>query len=65
MADHIPKGFRALTPYLMVEDAPAFLEFLKEAFDGDVVMDHRQDGDVVHAEVKIFDTVTDDEKRTP
>ncbi|MDB5326953.1 MAG: hypothetical protein JWM57_2522 [Phycisphaerales bacterium] len=34
MASAIPKGFSAVTPYLIVPDAPKEIDFLKTAFGG-------------------------------
>ena len=50
----IPDGYHTLTPYLLVDGLPSYLEFLKRAFDAKE--DHRStapDGTVVHAAVKI------------
>lgn len=57
MSSHIPAGFHAVTPYLMVEDAPAFLAFLQAAFDAKVLNDTRQVGRVVHIEVDVLGCV--------
>ena len=46
--------YRTVTPYLLVSDADAELEFLKAAFGGTEVNCQRsQDNRVMHAEIKI------------
>ena len=51
---HIPKGFTAITPYLVVEGAARLLDFVQKAFDAEILL--RMDGPdglVHHAAVKI------------
>jgi PhnB protein len=53
----IPKGYRTVTPYLVVRDAPRLIEFLQQAFGATELMRHlRPDGSVMHAEVQIGDS---------
>jgi uncharacterized glyoxalase superfamily protein PhnB len=54
----IPDGFHTVTPYLMVERAGAFLEFLERAF-GATVTERvlGPQGNVAHAQVKIGDSM--------
>jgi len=55
----IPKGFHSVTPYLVVPGVLKLIEFLKQAF-GAVVTEApmtRPDGAVMHAEVKIGDSI--------
>ena len=50
--------YPSLTPYLVVPDADAELTFLKSAFGGTEVMCQRNaDNTVMHAEVKIGDSL--------
>ena len=51
---HVPQGFHAITPYLVVDGADRLLDFVQKAFDAEVVvrMDG-PDGKVHHAQVKI------------
>lgn len=50
----IPAGYEAVTPYLIVRDAPAAIEFYKKAFDATEVMRMiGNDGRVGHAEIRI------------
>lgn len=55
---HKPQDYNSVSPYIMVSDAQAFIDFLAAAFDGVPLrrMD-MPDGSVAHAEVKIDDTV--------
>lgn len=54
----IPEGYPRVSPYLIVGDAHASLQFMVAAFDGEVVRQHlRPDGDVMHAEVRIGDAL--------
>ena len=54
----IPDGFHTVTPYLVVPGVPRLIEFLKQAFDAKE-MHHstRPDGTVMHAQVRIGDSV--------
>jgi len=54
----IPEGYRTVTPYLSVKGAAALLGFVQQAFGANVVerMD-RPDGGLVHAAVKIGDSM--------
>lgn len=54
----IPEGYTTITPYLCVVDAAGLIEFLKRAFAAEVIvrMDG-PDGSVMHAEVKIGDSM--------
>ena len=54
----IPEGFHTVTPYLVVNDPAALIEFLKKAFDAKE--DHRStapDGRIMHAQVKVGDSM--------
>jgi len=53
----IPKGFHAITPYLIVDGATKAIEFYKKAFSAKLVMQMPlPDGGVAHAEIKIADS---------
>jgi PhnB protein len=57
-AKPVPKGFRTVTPYLVVEDAARQIEFLSSAFDAEVTFILKgDDGSVLHAEVKVGDSM--------
>jgi PhnB protein len=50
----VPEGYAAVTPYLVVKDAPAFVRFLEQAFDGRERMRMvDSDGAIRHGEVDI------------
>lgn len=50
----IPDGYTAITPYLIVNDAAALIDFLEAAFGAETVMRMpRPDGAVGHAELRI------------
>ena len=53
----IPKGFRAVTPYLVVENAPALLDFVKRAFDAEENFRAIGSAGGVQAEVRIGDSI--------
>ncbi|MDB4883145.1 MAG: Glyoxalase/bleomycin resistance protein/dioxygenase [Gemmatimonadetes bacterium] len=53
----IPAGFHTATPYLIVENAPAAIEFYRRAFGAEELMRHTDDtGRVRHAEIRIGDS---------
>ena len=52
------EGFGSVTPYLMVEGANDLVEFLEDAFDADILSRlDRPDGTLMHAEVRIGDSM--------
>ena len=55
----ILEGFRTVTPHLTVRDAGKVIEFLKKAFNAETAHDpiKRLDGSVMHAHVKIGDSI--------
>lgn len=54
----IPEGFHTVTPYLIVEGVASVLEFLANAFDAETRGTlTRPEGSVMHAEVKIGDSM--------
>src|SRR5688572_24922744 len=51
----LPAGHQSLIPYLMVQHAPRFLEFLEKVFHADSTVNLlREDGTTMHAEVLIY-----------
>lgn len=52
----IPRGFRAVQPYLVAADGPAMLDFIRDVFDGEETcrLTGRTGG--VHGEIQIGDT---------
>jgi PhnB protein len=54
----IPEGYHTITPYMLVERANKFIDFLKEAFDATVTFAMRDpEGEIKHAEIKIKDSM--------
>jgi len=53
----IPKGFRTVTPYLVVEDGPGLIEFTRRAFDAELRHQSSGSGGGIHAEVRIGDSM--------
>jgi uncharacterized glyoxalase superfamily protein PhnB len=54
----IPEGLHTITPYLVVEGVPKLIEFLKQAFGAqELFRMARPDGGVMHAEMKIGDSI--------
>jgi uncharacterized glyoxalase superfamily protein PhnB len=52
----IPEGYTSVTPYLIVKDVDALLQFVKAVFDAKVKEEHRlPDGRVMHADVLVGD----------
>lgn len=49
----IPKGHQAVMPYLMMEDATGFIEFIKTVFDADITHESMRDDIVGHCEAQI------------
>jgi uncharacterized glyoxalase superfamily protein PhnB len=65
-ATHIPKGFRSVTPYLVVRGVARLIEFLSEAFDGEEVARFpRPDGSIMHAAVRVGDSMIEMGEPTP
>ena len=55
---HKPDGYTTVAPYLIVAGANATIEFLEEALDAVELRRYPDDsGKIVHAEVRIGDTV--------
>jgi PhnB protein len=53
----VPEGYHTVTPYLIVENAGALLEFVRRAFGATVNEEHRgPDGEIVHADFTIGDS---------
>lgn len=54
-----PFGLHTITPYLLVEDVPRLVDFVKEVFEATLrgEIKFREDGSVQHAEIKIGGSV--------
>jgi hypothetical protein len=54
----IREGFHTVTPYLLIERAARLIDFLSAAFDAKIVdRKFRPDGTVMHAELRIGDSM--------
>lgn len=57
MVQAIPKGYHAVTPFLMIKGAAKAIEFYKKAFDAkEISRLNAPDGTVGHAEIEIGDS---------
>lgn len=52
----IPEGYRTITPYLTVREAPQLLEFLRQAFGAELLFEGTGSAGGMHAEVRIGDS---------
>lgn len=50
---NIPKGHQALMPYLIMEDAAGFIDFIKTVFNAEMTHESIRDGIVGHCEAQI------------
>ncbi len=58
MAKKIPEGYHTITPHLIVKGAAEAIEFYQKAFGAEVRgIHHGPGGAVMHAEVKIGDSI--------
>lgn len=54
----VPEGYHTVTPYLVVPDAPAVLDFIEEAFGGQTRSRNTDaDGQIIHAEIQVGDSM--------
>ena len=56
---HIPKGFNSVTPYFLVDDGDGFADFLKRAFDAEVIDHHKVEGRLLHGAYRIFGSIVE------
>ena len=55
---YVPAGHNAVSPYLVVDDAPGLIAFMHEVFGATEITRHAMpDGTIMHAEVRIDDSV--------
>lgn len=50
---NVPEGHNTVMPYLMMEDARGFIEFIKNVFDARMTHQGERDGIVGHCEAQI------------
>jgi PhnB protein len=54
----VPEGHHTVTPYIVVAGVSKLMDFAKQAFDAkEVHVSRRPDGSVMHAEIKIGDSI--------
>lgn len=53
----IPDGYHSISPYIMVKNGKKALEFYKKAFGAQVVSVCESEGKIMHAELKIGDSM--------
>lgn len=54
----VPEGRPRVSPYLIVDDAAGLIDFMVGVFDAEVLVRHlTSDGRVMHAEVRVVDSV--------
>ena len=53
----IPEGYHSVTPYLIVDDADAAIDFYKRAFGAEEMFRMPMGGKIGHAELRIGDSV--------
>jgi uncharacterized glyoxalase superfamily protein PhnB len=54
----IRKGFRVITPYLFAQNASRLIDFIAKVFGGsEVYRKERPDGAIIHAEIRIGDSM--------
>ena len=53
-----PEGYNSVSPYFILKDADAFIKLMEEIFDATLLRKYdRPDGKIMHAEVKIDDSI--------
>ncbi len=57
MTSYKPDGYNDLSAYLVVDDAYGLLKFLETVFQAEQVHLYEHEGQIVHCEVKIGDTI--------
>jgi PhnB protein len=55
--DPIPKGYRTVTPYLVAQDGPALMEFVKNAFGAEEMFRIVGSAGGLHGEVRVGDSM--------
>ncbi len=54
----IPKDYPAVTPYLIVNNAATFIQFMQDVFNAEVINKHIRDEKLImHAELKIGNSI--------
>lgn len=53
----MPEGYNRVSPYLVTADPAGVLRFFEKAFDGEPLRRHEGGGRIVHAEIRVGDSV--------
>jgi PhnB protein len=56
-ASFLPKGFRTLTPYLIANDAPGLIDFLKQTFAAEEISRNIGSAGGIHCELRLGDSM--------
>ena len=58
MSTKIPEGYQTITPYLILKNATAFIEFTQKVFNAEVINKRERDeATIMHAEIKIGNSI--------
>lgn len=61
-----PEGYNSLSPYFIVENAPQFVQLMKDLFEAEELRTYlRPDGSLMHAELRLDDSVIMISEATP
>jgi len=61
-----PNGYNSVSPYLIVKDGKKFVDMIEQVFDGQLTRSYkREDGSIMHAEVKLDDSIIMFSEATP
>src|SRR5437016_14243244 len=53
----VPKGYHTITPYLVAQDAPALIDFMKKTFGAEQSFQAIGSAGGIHAEVRLGDSM--------
>ncbi len=58
MTNRVPRGYSTVSPYLIVDDIERELEFLRLAFEAEILEQQPgEDGEILHGEARIGDSI--------
>jgi uncharacterized glyoxalase superfamily protein PhnB len=57
VVDPVPRGYRTITPYLVVQDAPGLIDFMKQTFGAEETFRTIGSAGGVHANVRVGDSM--------
>lgn len=54
----IPNNYPTITPYLIIDNAAAFIQFMQDVFNAELTSKHMRDENIImHAELKIGNSI--------